>query len=220
MYMKKITNLLIGTNNKGKLKEIRSLLPNNIITLSTSRFRLKSPKENGKTFEQNSLIKSKYFSKKTNLVCLADDSGLEIDLLNKKPGIYSARWGGKNLDFKKAIKKVYRELNKKNKNWKKKKTKFKTGSRKIFFSSDQKSGGFSTVADSAVILVLAKTLIFGSKQLPEIRQKFAKIFPLQNRHGHIKSIGFGMVLFLNLNRFLELEGPGPQNLAEKTPLRA
>ena len=56
---------------------------------------------------------------------------------------------------------------------------------KIFFSSDQKSGGFSTVADSAVILVLPKTLIFGSKQLPEIRQKFAKIFPLQNRHGHV-----------------------------------
>ena len=123
MQIKKIKKLLIGTNNKGKLKEIRSLLPNNIITLSTSRFRLKSPKENGKTFEQNSLIKSKYFSKKTNLVCLADDSGLEIDLLNKRPGIYSARWGGKNLDFKKAIKKVYRELNKKNKNWKKKKIK-------------------------------------------------------------------------------------------------
>tara|TARA_B100001057_G_scaffold451647_1_gene494845 strand:- start:369 stop:971 length:603 start_codon:yes stop_codon:yes gene_type:complete len=123
MQIKKIKKLLIGTNNKGKLKEIRSLLPNNIITLSTSRFRLKSPKENGKTFEQNSLIKSKYFSKKTNLVCLADDSGLEIDLLNKRPGIYSARWGGENLDFKKAIKKVYRELNKKNKNWKKKKIK-------------------------------------------------------------------------------------------------
>ena len=54
----------------------------------------------------------------------ADDSGLEIDFLDKKPGIYSARWGGKNLDFNKAIKKVYRELNKKkDKNWKNKKIK-------------------------------------------------------------------------------------------------
>ena len=123
MLNKKITKLLIGTNNKGKLKEIRSLLPKNIKTYSTSNFKLKSPKEDGKTFTENSLIKSKYFSKKTNLLCLADDSGLEIDLLKKKPGIYSARWGGRNLDFKKAIKKVYSELNKKDKNWKNKKIK-------------------------------------------------------------------------------------------------
>ncbi len=121
MQIKKIKKLIIGTNNKGKLKEIRDLLPKTIKTLSTSNFHLKSPKETGKTFEQNSLIKSKYFSKKTNLVCLADDSGLEIDLLNKKPGIFSARWGGKKSNFKKAINKVYRELDKKDKNWRKKK---------------------------------------------------------------------------------------------------
>ena len=88
-----------------------------------SEFNIKSPRENGKTFKENSLIKSRYFSKKTNLICLADDSGLEIDILNKKPGIYSARWGGRNSDFKKAIKKVYREINKKDKNWKSKKIK-------------------------------------------------------------------------------------------------
>ena len=111
--MKKIKNLLIGTNNKGKLKEIRALLPKYIKTFSTSDFNLKSPRESGKTFADNSIIKSKYFSKKTNLLCLADDSGLEIDILDKAPGIYSARWGGKNLDFKKAIKRVYRELDKK-----------------------------------------------------------------------------------------------------------
>ena len=121
--MKKISNLLIGTNNKGKLKEITSLLPKYVNIYSTSDFDLKSPIENGKTFEDNSIIKSKYFSKKTNLPCLADDSGLEIDLLDKAPGIYSSRWGGKNSDFKKAIKRVYRELNKKDKNWKNKKIK-------------------------------------------------------------------------------------------------
>ena len=120
---KKINKLLIGTNNKGKLREIRALLPDKIKTFSTSDFNLKSPRENGKTFLENSFIKSKYFSKKTGLICLADDSGLEIDFLEKRPGIYSARWGGKTNDFKKAIKKVYRELDKKNKNWREKKIK-------------------------------------------------------------------------------------------------
>ena len=121
--MKKISKLLIGTNNKGKYKEIRDLLPKYIKTYSTSEFKLKSPREDGQTFEENSIIKSKYFSKKTELICLADDSGLEIDILDKNPGIYSARWGGKKGDFKKAINKVYKELSKKDKNWKHKKIK-------------------------------------------------------------------------------------------------
>ena len=121
--MEKISKLLIGTNNKGKYKEIKDLLPKYIKTYSTTEFKLKSPREDGRTFEDNSIIKSKYFSKKTNLPCLADDSGLEIDLLDKAPGIYSARWGGRNANFNKAIKKVYRELNKKDKNWKNKKIK-------------------------------------------------------------------------------------------------
>jgi XTP/dITP diphosphohydrolase len=121
--MKKISELLIGTNNRGKYREIRDLLPKYIKTHSTKDYNLSSPKENGLTFVENSIIKSKYFSKKTKLACLADDSGLEIDILNKDPGIYSARWGGKNGDFKKAINKVYRELFKKDKNWQQKKIK-------------------------------------------------------------------------------------------------
>ena len=121
--MKKILKLLIGTNKKGKYKEIKDLLPKYIKIHSTSEFNLKSPRENGLTFTENSLIKSKYFSKKTKLICLADDSGLEIDILDKSPGIYSARWGGKKGDFKKAINKVYRELTKRDKNWKQKKIK-------------------------------------------------------------------------------------------------
>ena len=121
--MKKISKLLIGTNNVGKYKEIKDLLPKYIKTHSTSEFNLKSPKEDGQTFIENSIIKSKYFSKKTKLMCLADDSGLEIDLLDKKPGIYSARWGGNKSDFDKAIRRVFRELSKKDKNWKTKRIK-------------------------------------------------------------------------------------------------
>ena len=99
MLKKKITKILIGTNNIGKLREIKGLLPKKLKVYSTSDFKVKSPVENGKTFEENSLIKAKYFSKKTKMICLSDDSGLEIDILGGAPGIYSARWGGKAGNF-------------------------------------------------------------------------------------------------------------------------
>ena len=121
MKNKKISKILIGTNNRGKLREIANLLPKKVEVFSTKDFNLKSPNETGKTFKSNALIKAKYFSKKTNLICLSDDSGLEIDVLKKKPGIYSARWGGKKSDFNKAMQRVYKELDKKDKEWRTKK---------------------------------------------------------------------------------------------------
>ena len=121
MLKKKITKLLIGTNNKGKLREIKDLLPNNLKIYSPQNFKIKSPTEGGRTFEENSLIKARYFSKKSKMLSLSDDSGLEVDILEKNPGIYSARWGGKKGDFKKAMNRVFKELDKKDKNWKKKK---------------------------------------------------------------------------------------------------
>ena len=123
MLKKKIIELLIGTNNKGKLREIRDLLPKNLKIFSPKDFRIKSPPENGKTFKENSLIKAKFFSKKSNMICMSDDSGLEIDALNGDPGIYSARWGGNKGDFKKAMNRVFKELDKKDKDWRQKKIK-------------------------------------------------------------------------------------------------
>jgi len=111
--MKKIKKILIGTNNKGKYKELCDLLPKNVIKYSPKDFNINSPKETGKTFKENSLIKASYFSKKTNLICLSDDSGLEINILGGKPGIYSARWSGKRNNFKLAIKKVLKKMKKK-----------------------------------------------------------------------------------------------------------
>ena len=123
MLKKKIIKLLIGTNNSGKLREIKDLLPKNLKTYSPNDFKIRSPAENGKTFLENSEIKAKFFSKKSKMICLSDDSGLEIDILNGAPGIYSARWGGKNANFNKAMKKVFKELSIKDKNWKTKKIK-------------------------------------------------------------------------------------------------
>ena len=151
MKNKKISKILIGTNNRGKLREITDLLPKKVKVFSTKDFNLKSPNETGKTFKSNALIKAKYFSKKTNLICLSDDSGLEIDVLKKKPGIYSARWGGKKSDFNKAMQRVYKELDKKDKEWRTKKVSARFicalviywPNRKKFYSLGEVSGKIS-----------------------------------------------------------------------------
>ena len=104
--MKKISKLVIGTNNKGKYKEIKDLLPKYIKTYSTSEYRLKSPIEDGLTFTENSIIKSKHFSKKTSLICLADDSGLEVEVLDGEPGIYSARYAREGATDEENVKKL------------------------------------------------------------------------------------------------------------------
>ena len=103
------------------MREIKELLPKRIKIYSPNTYKIKTPRESGKTFLKNSLIKARYYSKKTGKVCIADDSGLEIDILKKAPGIYSARWGGKKNNFNLAIKKVFKKLDKVDKNWKKKK---------------------------------------------------------------------------------------------------
>jgi len=117
--MNKIKEIIIGTNNQGKYREICDFLPYNIKKYSPKKMNILSPKEDGKNFMENSLIKAKFFSKKTNLVCLSDDSGLEIDLLKGEPGIYSSRWAGKKNNFNSAIKKIYQKMNNIKVNWEK-----------------------------------------------------------------------------------------------------
>jgi len=116
--MSKIKEILIGTNNKGKYREICNLLPNDLKKYSPKEFNISVPRETGKSFEENSFIKASYFSKKTNLICLSDDSGLEIDLLNSEPGIYSSRWSGKKNNFDLAIKKIFEKMGNIKKDWK------------------------------------------------------------------------------------------------------
>ena len=116
--MPKIKEILIGTNNKGKYREICDLLPKKVKKYSPKEFGISSPKETGKSFEDNSFIKASYFSKKTNLICLSDDSGLEINLLKGKPGIYSSRWSDKKNNFNLAIKRIFDEMNNVKKDWK------------------------------------------------------------------------------------------------------
>ena len=119
MSKQKINKLLIGTNNKGKLREIKNLLPKYIKIQSTTEFNLKSPRETGKTFRSNSELKANFFYKKSNLVSLSDDSGLEVESLNGEPGIFSSRFaddlGGFNNAMIKILEKIKKSFDKKNK---------------------------------------------------------------------------------------------------------
>ena len=117
--MNKIEEIIIGTNNTGKYREICDLLPYKVKKHSPKEFDILTPAETGESFKKNSLIKASYFSKKTNLVCLSDDSGLEIDLLKGDPGIYSSRWSGKKNNFNLAIKKIFEKMNNTKKDWQK-----------------------------------------------------------------------------------------------------
>ena len=113
--MQKIDKILVGTHNKGKFIEMSDLLPKKIKKISPIDLDIKSPIENGKTFEENSEIKAKFFSKNSNLVTLSDDSGLEVDALNGEPGIFSSRFAEDLGGFENAMKKILERIKKINK---------------------------------------------------------------------------------------------------------
>ena len=103
--------VIVASHNSGKVREIKSLLkPYSFTIQSASDLKIKEPKETGKNFIENAILKAKFVSKKSGCIALADDSGLCINLLNGEPGIYSARWAGKDKDFKLAIKKIEKKL--------------------------------------------------------------------------------------------------------------
>tara|TARA_B100000989_G_scaffold276507_1_gene236813 strand:- start:25 stop:600 length:576 start_codon:yes stop_codon:yes gene_type:complete len=110
--MKKI---LIGTHNVGKFKEIAYLISKKYKKISPISLKIKSPKETGKTFISNSKLKVNFFSKYVNYPVISDDSGLCIQTLQNKPGIYSARLAKKHGSFFKAMKFILKKMkNKKN----------------------------------------------------------------------------------------------------------
>ena len=113
--MYKINKILIGTHNKGKFKEISDLLPRNVVKISPLSLGIESPEETGKTFSENSLLKAKYFFEKSNIVTLSDDSGLEVECLNKEPGIYSSRWADEFGGFDNAMTEILKRVKKINK---------------------------------------------------------------------------------------------------------
>ncbi len=110
--MKKINELIIASNNKHKIIEIKDILGEffkNIYSLSEKNINVEI-EETGKTFEENAIIKAKYISELTGLPALSDDSGLEVEALNGAPGVYSARYAGEPSDSNKNNAKLLKEM--------------------------------------------------------------------------------------------------------------
>jgi XTP/dITP diphosphohydrolase len=103
--------VVIATHNPGKLVEMRDLLaPYGIEAVSADELKLPEPEETGKTFAANARIKAQAAAQAAGLTAFADDSGLAVDALGGAPGIFSARWGGPEKDFRLAMNKVQTEL--------------------------------------------------------------------------------------------------------------
>jgi XTP/dITP diphosphohydrolase len=103
--------LLIATTNAGKLREIRELLadlPLTVIALSPDFHQLPAPEETGTTFDANARLKARYYADATGLLTVAEDSGLEIDALDGRPGVHSARYPG--ATYAERFRNLYAEL--------------------------------------------------------------------------------------------------------------
>ena len=99
--------IIFATSNEGKMKEIRLIMEDSgyeVVSLKEAGV-VADIEENGSTFEENAIIKATEIAKMTGELVLADDSGLEVDYLDKAPGIYSARFLGEDTDY--AVKNNY-----------------------------------------------------------------------------------------------------------------
>ncbi len=110
--------IIFATNNKNKLRELQQILGNDFELLSLEDINcLEDIPENSPTIEENSFDKANYVYKKYKVNCFADDTGLEIESLDGRPGVYSARYASEEKDMNKNIEKILFELkNKKNRN--------------------------------------------------------------------------------------------------------
>ena len=109
--LKKGSRLVVATHNPGKIVEIGQLLaPFGLEIVSSGELGISEPDETGSTFAENACQKALHSARAANLPALADDSGLTVEALGGRPGIYSARWGGESKDFAMAMERVNREL--------------------------------------------------------------------------------------------------------------
>ena len=107
--MKKI---ILATGNPGKVRELNAMLEGHYQVVSQKDMQVKEVPETGSSFVENALIKARNAASQTQLPALADDSGLEVEALDGRPGIYSARYAGINATDEENLKKLLNEMKK------------------------------------------------------------------------------------------------------------
>ena len=110
----KIEKLVVASHNQGKINEIKTMLaPFQVSVVSAAELNLPDVEETGTTFEENAKLKSETLARLSHCFCLADDSGLCVNCLGGRPGVYSARYAP-DRDFDKGITKLLDEIRKTN----------------------------------------------------------------------------------------------------------
>lgn len=103
--------IVLASGNAGKLRELAAMLaPLGHEVVSQSAFNIETPPETGVTFAENALLKARYAAGRTSLPALADDSGIEVDALGGRPGVYSARYAGDGATDQQNLEKMLDEL--------------------------------------------------------------------------------------------------------------
>ncbi|CAM2851532.1 XTP/dITP diphosphohydrolase [Flavobacterium succinicans] len=104
--------IVFATNNENKIKEIQSMLPDNVTIVSLESIGcFEEIPETAETIEGNAIMKANYITEKYGYDCFADDTGLEIEALNNEPGVYSARYAGEQRSAEDNMNKVLHLLN-------------------------------------------------------------------------------------------------------------
>jgi XTP/dITP diphosphohydrolase len=103
--------VVLASSNRGKLRELATLLaPLGFEVIAQSELGVETPPETGQTFEENALLKARHAAAATGLPALADDSGIEVDAMGGRPGVYSARYAGEGASDADNLQKLLGEL--------------------------------------------------------------------------------------------------------------
>ncbi|HEX7116039.1 MAG TPA: RdgB/HAM1 family non-canonical purine NTP pyrophosphatase [Steroidobacter sp.] len=106
-----LVRVVLGTNNRGKLTELRAMLePLGVDVRPLSEFSKEAPEESGLTFIENAILKARHATRVSGLPAIADDSGIEVEALGGAPGVYSARYAGENASDEENLRRLLAEL--------------------------------------------------------------------------------------------------------------